>query len=173
MRRVRARMKQLTERLADYAVAERDRPLATPLLHHARRALIDWFAALLPGTLSPPATLLASALADEMRLPGTQPGAIVYVNGRRANLRTAALINAAAAHTVEFDDIFRDAVYHPGSPVHPDLGPVVSRTRRRRTLLWRARGSRAWGRRRLGGLLSLTRGRPRKVIVAGGAELGI
>ncbi len=117
MRRVRARMTQLIERLVDYAVAERGRPLATPLLHHARRALIDWFAALLPGTLSPAATLLASALADEMHLPGTQAGAIVYVNGRRASLRTAALINAAAAHSVEFDDIFRDAVYHPGSPV--------------------------------------------------------
>jgi 2-methylcitrate dehydratase PrpD len=32
-------------------------------------------------------------------------------------LRAAALINGAASHSVEFDDIYRDAGYHPGSPV--------------------------------------------------------
>ena len=30
---------------------------------------------------------------------------------------TAAWINGSASHSVEFDDIFRDAVYHPGCPV--------------------------------------------------------
>lgn len=29
---------------------------------------------------------------------------------------TAAWINGSISHTVEFDDIFRDAVYHPGCP---------------------------------------------------------
>lgn len=101
------------EQLAAYAVAEQSRVLPATVQHHARRALIDWFAALLPGSRLPPATLLVHALADEMR----ETGAIVYANGRRASLRSAALINASAAHTVEFDDIFRDAVYHPGCPV--------------------------------------------------------
>ena len=31
-------------------------------------------------------------------------------------MRTAALINGTAAHTVEFDDIYREAIYHPGAP---------------------------------------------------------
>jgi 2-methylcitrate dehydratase PrpD len=31
-------------------------------------------------------------------------------------MRAAALINGAASHAVEFDDIYRDAGYHPGSP---------------------------------------------------------
>jgi len=31
-------------------------------------------------------------------------------------VRAAALINGSAAHTVEVDDIFRDAIYHPGAP---------------------------------------------------------
>ncbi len=110
-------MTQIVERMAEYAVAERSQRLAEPVWHYARRALIDWFASLLPGTVSPPATLLAEALAEEMRPEGAPRGAIVYANGRRAGLRAAALINAAAAHTVEFDDIFRDAIYHPGSPV--------------------------------------------------------
>ncbi|MGH7067277.1 MAG: MmgE/PrpD family protein [Acetobacteraceae bacterium] len=118
-------MSGLIGRMAEYAANERTRALAEPVSLHARRALIDWFAALLPGALLPPATMLGRALADEMRLEKASQGApkpaadgaIVYTNGKRASLRTAALINATAAHTVEFDDIFRDAVYHPGSAV--------------------------------------------------------
>ena len=99
--------------MADYVVAERRQRTAPDVVHHAKRALIDWFAALLPGSRLPPATLLVDALADEVG----HGGALVYAGGVRAPLRTAALINATAAHTIEFDDIFRDAIYHPGCPV--------------------------------------------------------
>jgi 2-methylcitrate dehydratase PrpD len=99
-------------RLADHAASWHDRPLPPQLEHHARRALLDWFAALLPGCSRPPATLLAAALAAE-RGAGR---AICYVDGARVPLRQAALINATASHTVEFDDIYRDAGYHPACP---------------------------------------------------------
>jgi 2-methylcitrate dehydratase PrpD len=36
---------------------------------------------------------------------------------RRATLRAAALINGAASHSVEFDEIYREAGYHAGSPI--------------------------------------------------------
>ncbi|RYI91594.1 MAG: MmgE/PrpD family protein, partial [Acetobacteraceae bacterium] len=98
--------------LAEHAGSWRDRPLSPEVAHHARRALIDWFAALLPGCSKPPATLLAAAMAAE-RGPGR---AICYVDGKPGPLRHAALLNATASHTVEFDDIFRDAGYHPGCP---------------------------------------------------------
>ncbi|MBN8891726.1 MAG: MmgE/PrpD family protein [Rhodospirillales bacterium] len=107
-------MPTVAEALAEYAAGEQTAPLSGEVRHHAKRALIDWFAALLPGALLPPATLLAQGLADELG----HGQAIVYGSpGRRASLRAAALINATASHTIEFDDIFRDAVYHPGCPV--------------------------------------------------------
>jgi 2-methylcitrate dehydratase PrpD len=111
-------MSALMERIAGYAVGEQTAILAPDVLHHAKRALIDWFAALLPGSLLAPATLLVAALEDELDhgkalVYGAGPGGIA----RRAPLRAAALVNATASHTVEFDDIFRDAVYHPGCPV--------------------------------------------------------
>lgn len=81
--------------------------------HHARRVLVDWFAATLPGCSRPPATLIAAALEDETRGGG---GAVCYVTGRRVPVRHAALVNGTASHTVEFDDIYRYAVYHPGCP---------------------------------------------------------
>jgi 2-methylcitrate dehydratase PrpD len=105
-------MATIAEQLAAYAHAEQTAPLSAEVRHHAKRAMIDWFAALLPGAKLPPATLLVEALDDEIG----HGGAIVYGGMRRSALRTAALINATASHTIEFDDIFRDAVYHPGCP---------------------------------------------------------
>ncbi len=99
--------------LAEHAAGWRGRTLPPGLEHHARRALIDWVAALLPGCRQPPVTLLAAALASER---GTG-GAIAYPTGHPGGLRHAALLNGVASHTVEFDDIHRDSGYHPGSPV--------------------------------------------------------
>jgi 2-methylcitrate dehydratase PrpD len=81
------------------------------VMHHARRAVIDWHAAVYPGAILPPATLLERALGEEL-----DRGEARLALGRRATVRAAALINATAAHTAEVDDIFRDGIYHPGAP---------------------------------------------------------
>jgi 2-methylcitrate dehydratase PrpD len=101
----------VVERFASWAVAFRSEPLSPQLLLHARRAVIDWRAALYAGALLPPATLLEKALAEEL-----DRGAARLALGRPATVRAAALINATAAHTAEVDDIFRDGIYHPGAP---------------------------------------------------------
>jgi len=101
----------VVEKLARFAEDFRERPLASEVVHHAKRAVVDWFAALLPGAVEPPATLLERALADDLARGGATLG-----TGRRATARAAALINGAAAHTVEVDDIFKDAIFHPGAP---------------------------------------------------------
>ena len=102
----------LSEQFADYSVREQTAKLPKEVIHHAKRAVIDWYASLLPGSRIPPATLLEEALADEL-----DHGRARLASGRRATVRAAALINGAASHAVEFDDIWRDAVYHPASPV--------------------------------------------------------
>jgi 2-methylcitrate dehydratase PrpD len=89
----------LVERFADWAVGFRTQPLSKDVLHHARRAVIDWHAALYPGTMVPPVTLMEKAFAGEGESP-----------------RLKALMEGTAAHTVEVDDIFRDGIYHPGAP---------------------------------------------------------
>jgi 2-methylcitrate dehydratase PrpD len=103
----------LIDTIASYAAKERTAPLKTEVVHHAKRALIDWFSALIPGGVLPPTTLLEKALDEDIG----RGGAILYPSGRNATLRTAALINGTASHVVEFDDIFRDGIVHPGSPV--------------------------------------------------------
>src|SRR5437899_607752 len=101
----------VVERFAGFAESFRTMPLAPRVLHHAKRAVIDWYAALLPGAVVPPATLLERALAEDLDRGESQ-----LALGRHATVRAAALINGSAAHTVEVDDIFRDGIYHPGAP---------------------------------------------------------
>ncbi|HEX2826284.1 MAG TPA: MmgE/PrpD family protein [Burkholderiales bacterium] len=102
----------LLEKIADYAFREQTSKLSADVIHHAKRAVIDWYAALLPGSRVAPAILLEQAFAEDL-----DRGRARLASGRRATLRAAALINGAASHSVEFDDIYRDAGYHPGSPV--------------------------------------------------------
>jgi 2-methylcitrate dehydratase PrpD len=102
----------LLKTIADYAVREQTSKLPQEAVHHAKRAVIDWYASLLPGSRTAPAVQLEQALADEL-----DHGRARLASGRRATLRAAALINGTASHAVEFDDIWRNAVYHPGAPV--------------------------------------------------------
>ncbi len=98
--------------IADYAVAERTRALPDEVFHHAKRAVIDWCATTAPGAVVMPATGLVKAMADDIG----RGDARLFPSGMPATMRTAAVINAAASHTVEFDDIFRDALFHAGTP---------------------------------------------------------
>lgn len=104
----------VVERFAAWAESYRTGPIAPEVLHHAKRAVIDWYAALLPGAVVAPATLLEKALLEEL-----DHGNARLALGRKATVRAAALINGSAAHTVEVDDIFRDGIYHPGAPTIP------------------------------------------------------
>lgn len=99
------------ECLARVADEWQRRPLPPEVDWATRRALLDWFATTLPGTRHAPATLLSKAFAS------TRGGgkAVCYVDGLQGAPRHAALLNATASHTVEFDDIFKDGGYHPGS----------------------------------------------------------
>jgi len=104
----------LIHELAHYGARESgERTLTDSVRHHTKRAVLDWLAALYPGTRMSPGAELMKAHADEFgvghaRLPGF---------GKHTFGATAAWINGSVSHTVEFDDIFRDAVYHPGCPV--------------------------------------------------------
>lgn len=93
-----------------YAQTHRDAALPDAVLHHAKRALIDWYAALFPGLAAAPLAQLERVLAEDLDRGGARLG-----NGRAATARAAALYNGTAAHAAEIDDSFRDAMYHPGA----------------------------------------------------------
>src|ERR1051326_4789739 len=102
----------ILDQIADYAQYEANRELPEEVTHHAKRAVLDWFSALLPGTRMSPVSELVRAHQRELgfgrsRLPGLNTTAFPAM---------AAWTNGTASHVAEFDDIFRDAIYPPGSP---------------------------------------------------------
>jgi len=104
--------RMIIDKFAEYARFEAGRALPPDIQHHAKRAVIDWFSALFPGTVQAPGLNLMHAYSNELgygksSLPGMHTTALPG---------TAAWINGSVSHAVEFDDIFRDAAYHPGSP---------------------------------------------------------
>lgn len=103
-----------TEVLAHHATALRAAPLPAEVSHHARRALVDWYASLYPGLDAPCVRALRITLAEDL---GRGSARILDANGNEhaATVRAAALIHGTAAHAAELDDSFRDAMLHPGA----------------------------------------------------------
>ena len=100
----------LIEKIADYIVQEQTRTLPPRTIHHAKRAVIDWFAAMYPGAVQDPNPMLRAAFLDS----GDPQHAIIFPTGDHSTVKIAAFLNGASAHTSEFDDIFRDGGLHPG-----------------------------------------------------------
>lgn len=102
----------LLQTLADYGARDTTARLSEDVIHHAKRAFLDWLAALYPGTRTAPCIQLLGAHGAELGFGASSlPGCATT-----AFPATAAWINGSVSHAVEFDDIFRDAIYHPGCP---------------------------------------------------------
>ncbi len=99
-----------TQVFAGFAQQATQRALAPEVLHHAQRAVVDWYASLYPGLAMPAVQALEAAMADDL-----DRGDARLALGRAATARAAALVNGTAAHAAEVDDSFRDAMYHPGA----------------------------------------------------------
>src|SRR5258706_15222863 len=89
-----AAMMKVVERLAAFAEDYRTRPIEPQVLHHAKRAVIDWHAALYPGSVVAPATLLERSLAEEIG----RGGACLPGRGG-AKRRAAAALQRGGAQT--------------------------------------------------------------------------
>jgi 2-methylcitrate dehydratase PrpD len=101
----------VVERFADFAADFVKRPIQPEILRYAKRTVIDWYAALLAGARAAPATGLERALIDEL-----DRGPAKLALGRPASPRAAAMINGTASHAMEVDDIYFEAIFHPGAP---------------------------------------------------------
>jgi 2-methylcitrate dehydratase PrpD len=99
-----------TQVFARYAAAFAGQALQAEVMHHAKRAVVDWYASVYPGLSREPVKMLEEVLAEDL-----DRGSARLILGRAATARAAAMINGAAAHAAEVDDSFREAMYHPGA----------------------------------------------------------
>jgi len=111
-----------TRALAEFVAGLRYDDIPSNVIEGAKDLLVDWMGSALAGKGARPVEAL-KRFAAEMG-PGTGPSEIVPSGGATSPL-FAALINGAASHVVEQDDVHNGAVFHPGAVVFPAVLAVA------------------------------------------------
>lgn len=107
---------QSTQDLALYLASLRYEDLPGEVVERTKEFFLDWAASALAGRGARPVRAL-EAFAETM---GPEDGpSEVLVSQRRTSPLFAALVNGAASHIVEQDDVHNGAVFHPATVVFP------------------------------------------------------
>lgn len=102
--------------LAEFLAELRFEALPQAVVRRTEEAFLDWYACTLAGRGARTVRILEQ-FADTMG-PSDGPSEIL-VSRRRTSPFFAALVNGAASHIVELDDVHNGAVLHPGIVVFP------------------------------------------------------
>ena len=102
--------------LAEFAAGLRFEDIPDSVRLRAEDLLLDWLGSALAGRGARP----VQAIADVARQMGPERGPCeVLISRRRTSPLLASLVNAAASHYVEQDDVHNGSVFHPGAVVLP------------------------------------------------------
>jgi len=102
--------------LAAFAANLRFEAIPTSVVRKAEDLLVDWFGSTVAGTGSRPVeSITRFALAMG---PQTGPSEVV-ISRARTSPYVAAMVNAAASHVAEQDDVHNGSVFHPATVVFP------------------------------------------------------
>jgi len=102
--------------LAAFAAGLRFDDIPAPVLRRAEDLMLDWLASALAGAKARQ-VLAVQRFAQAM---GPQDGpSQVLIAGRKTSPYFAAMVNAAASHVVEQDDVHNSSVFHPATVVFP------------------------------------------------------
>lgn len=99
----------LTLRLAERAARLRWEDLPDDIRLLARQCVLDWAAVTVAGAREP----LVHMLVDEVREEASRPQATVVGHGFDASVAQAALVNGAASHALDYDDVNIAFTGHP------------------------------------------------------------
>jgi 2-methylcitrate dehydratase PrpD len=107
----------VTEKLAQLVVGTRWDDLPPPVVHQAKRSLLNFFAVALTGCRTETLETARSSLAE---FSGGKQAALI---GRRERIDalSAAFLNAAGANVLDFCDTHVPTVIHPTAPLAPAL----------------------------------------------------
>ena len=102
-----------TRLLARYGVASRFDALPAPVVHEARRALVNWAGCAIGASAHPTVEIAWRAL----RPFAGAAQATLLGRGERTDILHAALVNGISSHVLDFDDTHPDTLVHPSGPV--------------------------------------------------------
>lgn len=108
--------------LAAFAANLRFEDIPAPVLRRAEDLLLDCLASILAGAASRPVLAIDRYAAAMGPADGSSQ---ILINRRRTSPVFAAMVNAAAAHVVEQDDVHNGSVFHPAAVVFPPVLAVA------------------------------------------------
>jgi len=112
-----------TRSLADFSSSLTTSGIPPEVVHGGKRALVDWLAATLAGSLEP----ATAKLRDVVGLVASDSVATIVGSGQRTSAPFAALANVYASHALDFDDVFNpsETTIHIGSCVWPTVMAIA------------------------------------------------
>lgn len=113
-----------TRELASWAVSVASEEIGESAHAWAQDAILDWFAVTLAGSREP----LSRILAETGREEGSGPARLVGLSDRLSPLN-AALVNGAASHALDYDDVNSRMMGHPTVPLVPVLLAIADTQR--------------------------------------------
>ena len=110
------KVKSPTAQLADFAASLRFDDIPAPVILKTEDLLVDWFGSAIAGKGSRPVETITRFAAS---MGPTDGAAEVLINRSRSSAYFAAMVNAAASHVAEQDDVHNGSVFHPATVVFP------------------------------------------------------
>lgn len=105
-----------SQTLARFAATLRFDDLPPAVVRRAEDLFLDWFASALAGKDARPVETIARFAEEQGPADGPSE---VLVSRRRSSPYFAAMVNAAASHFAEQDDVHNGSVFHPAAVVFP------------------------------------------------------
>ena len=113
----------ISEQLADFLTELSFDHLPGDSVGMAKLCFLDWLGSAIAGA---PAKSTEAMLAVARDLGGNEEATLVP-NGKKTSAFLAALVNGAASHVVEMDDLHKASIVHPAAPVMPAALAVAER----------------------------------------------
>ena len=114
-----------TRELASFLSGVRFEDLPDGVVERTKELFLDWAASALAGKNARPVRIL-ERFAETMG-PAEGPSEVL-VSRRHTSPLFAALVNGAASHVVEQDDLHNESVFHPATVVFPATLAVAQQT---------------------------------------------
>jgi 2-methylcitrate dehydratase PrpD len=116
MRQSRDDVKPSTQALAEFAATLRFESIPEPVIRRTEDLLLDWIGSCLAGKDARAVEILAAFM--QSMGPATGPSEVL-IHRTTSSPLLAAMVNAAASHVAEQDDVHNGSVFHPATVVFP------------------------------------------------------
>lgn len=107
----------VTREIARFAATLNWEDIPEPVIHEAKRSLLNYFATAIAGSVEP-----ATEKSITVLLPFSgAPACRIIGRAERADMALASYVNAMSANIFDYDDTHQATVIHPTAPVAPSL----------------------------------------------------